>query len=847
MTNGSGGAPNKGMLSSESGNRKSFVAHLVNLYQREIAFRGMTDFAVIGAVVLAFVSPPQKVVWPWSEVSSGQAPVAPSSPSAASQTSSSQAATTTGPVVPIPFQDVFKQPKLSLGFLFDIDDAAFNQSLPADREKLKAARLAIARQNSSEAIDLLRSATATDPNVMLLRGAAFILNDNAEGNRTAELLWRQAIAGGSRQASALLGRLLISGREGATNNAAEGLRLIEAGVAAGDPQAMRFAGMGYMSGEFGRFDAFKGAEFFKRAADAGDGMAAGFYARLMADGIGVSAPDAKQAEAYLRRAANAGVTMAQYTLGAWLQYQAAKGLIPDPKEGVEWLTRAYEKGNYIASLPNLSYIYFNGTAAPWNNPTLGAQWIRKCSGYKMADCQTNTAYAYELGLFGSANLPMAYVHREIARQLNSNSAGDYAQKLWARLSASEKEVASRALTATLASLKPQPAVIALQYKDMKPASPAAADIVDATIGRQQANAQPSAQPANADAKANNASELNKQGKFKEAIDEATAALVLSPTNSTAMFARGASYISLRQYDLALADYDALVRQDGKNASYLNQRGLTLFRKGSDFYDRALADYTQGLAFATSDAARSTLYFNRGLIYKLRSQYTQALAELNEAQKLNPKDGNIYIELGRVKIGQGQYNDAEVDLTHAIELMPQSGSGYFYRGLAKPSAIYARQADCSGGSRNPGGIIGGSCSLPLDFDDALNDFKTAISRDPDNTEYHFQVGRLLAAAKNRDGAILAYSNAIKADPSSSNSFLNRANLYNDIGQYKLAMSDYDEAIRLDARNKFAWGSRANLFYRLGDKQRAISEFRAALNIDPNYAYAKDGLMRLGVRP
>jgi tetratricopeptide (TPR) repeat protein len=670
------------------------------------------------------------------------------------------------------------------------------------------------------------------------------MNDNADGNRTAELLWRQAVAGGNRQAYALLGRLLISGREGATNNATEGLRLIEAGAAAGDPQAMRFAGMGYLSGEFGRFDAFKGSEFFKRAADAGDGMAAGFYARLMADGIGVPAPDVKQAEAYLRRAANSGVTLAQYALGAWLQYQAAKGLVPDPKEGVEWLTKAYEKGNYIASLPNLSYIYFNGTAPPWNNPALGAQWIRKCSGFKMADCHTNTAYAYEVGLFGSVNLLMAYVHREIARQINPN-VGDYAQKLFARLSTDEKEQAPKILNATLAALKAQPPVIGLQYKGMPPITPPVADIVGAPAIKQQPSPQANVS-SGADARANKASQLTDQGKYKEAIPEATEALVEFPSNAVALFARARSYLELGEYDLALADYNVLIRQDARNAKYLNDRGLAYFRKGANFFDNALADYTLALSSTTSDAFKSVFHSNRGLIYRSRAQYDQALAEFNEAERLDPKNGGIYIDRGRVKLLQKKYDDAIVDFNRAIEMKPQSGDGYFYRGLTNANSIYDRQGDCSNSSGSSRATIGGSCSLPLDFDGALKDLKAAISRDSNNSEYHFQLGRLLAAAKNNDGALLAYSNSIKFR-ATSNGFLNRGNVYADMRQYSQAMSDYDEAIRLDSRNKYAWGGRASLFDRFGDKQRAISDFRYALSIDPSYTYAKEGLRRLGVRP
>jgi tetratricopeptide (TPR) repeat protein len=833
------------MLSSD-GHRKSFFAQVIALYQSDVAFRGMTDFSIIGVVVLAFISPIQRVVWPWSDqVGTGLAvPVASNSINAPSQVTPQS---TAGPVIPIPYQDVFKQPKLSLGFLFDIDDVQFKQSLSSDQDKLRAARSSIARRDSSETIEALRSATVSDPNVMLLRGAAFLLNDTADGNRTAEALWRQSAAGGNKQASALLGRLMISGREGATNNVPEGLRLIEAGIAAGDPQAMRFAGMGYLSGEFGRLDAYKAAELFKRAADLGDGMAAGFYSRLAADGIGIPSPDAKQAESYLRRAAEAGVTMAQVTLGSWLQNQAEKGLLADPKEAIEWLTRSYEKGNYVAALANISYIYFNTTIAPWNNPTLGAQWIRKCSGFQVSGCQTNTGYSYERGLFGAVNLPMAYVHYEIARQMNSDSAGDYSQKLMARLSASQKDEATQALATTLAALKPPPTVIALQLKDdPSPVRAPVFDLSGAAVSSQSGSGSNRNLSAEADTRSNKADALNKQGKYREAIQEATAALVIAPSNFNVILVRAKSYLSLREYDSALADFNVLVRQDPKNAGYLIERGLTLYRKGPDYYDRALADYTLALTTATSDTLKAALYFNRGLIYKNRSQYAQANAEYDEAEKLTPKDSDIYTERGRVKYFQEKYNDAQIDLNKAIELTPQSSEAYFLRGLASANIIYAVKAECERSSQRSRTEIGGPCSLRLDFDGALDDFKAAIARQPNNSEYHFQVGRLLVAARNYDGAIRAYSNAINIVPS-ANAFINRGLVFETTGQLVQAMSDFDEAIRIDPRFRNAWGARANVLAKLGDKQRATSDYRTALSIDPNYLYAKEGLSRLGVRP
>ncbi len=62
MTTSSG---TKGMLSTEAA-RKSVLATLVDLYKSDLAFRGMLDFAVVGALVLMFLDPPGSVQWPWN-------------------------------------------------------------------------------------------------------------------------------------------------------------------------------------------------------------------------------------------------------------------------------------------------------------------------------------------------------------------------------------------------------------------------------------------------------------------------------------------------------------------------------------------------------------------------------------------------------------------------------------------------------------------------------------------------------------------------------------------------------------------------------------------------------------
>ena len=167
-----------------------------------------------------------------------------------------------------------------------------------------------------------------------------------------------------------------------TSNPDEGRRLIEAGAAAGDRQALRFAGIGYLSGDFGTLDPVKAAELLQQAADAGDAMAAGVYSRMLAEGIGVAAADGKQAEHYLRVAANGGLTVAQLTLGQWLSAQSEQGLRPDPQEAIHWLTRAYEKGHMVDALIELAYLHAPAAKSPpWKDLARAMSYVRRCSGF----------------------------------------------------------------------------------------------------------------------------------------------------------------------------------------------------------------------------------------------------------------------------------------------------------------------------------------------------------------------------------------------------------------------------------------------------------------------------------
>src|SRR5262249_53589415 len=150
-----------------------------------------------------------------------------------------------------------------------------------------------------------------------------------------------------------LGRMLVVLRK-SPNEVAEGIKLIENGVAGGDTYAMRLLAVGFLSGEFGRHDAAKAFALFRQAADAGDPVAREHLAWLHYSGLGGAGRDEAKARDYLRRAAEAGVTSAQFMLARWNWDRYDKRETDDLSDTYKWYERAYRRGYSSQALVNLA-------------------------------------------------------------------------------------------------------------------------------------------------------------------------------------------------------------------------------------------------------------------------------------------------------------------------------------------------------------------------------------------------------------------------------------------------------------------------------------------------------------
>jgi tetratricopeptide (TPR) repeat protein len=299
------------------------------------------------------------------------------------------------------------------------------------------------------------------------------------------------------------------------------------------------------------------------------------------------------------------------------------------------------------------------------------------------------------------------------------------------------------------------------------------------------------------------------------------------------------------YDGAIAALSELIQGGGATSEDYNNRGVAYHNKRQ--LDLAVADYARAIGFAVHDWRP---HLNRAFIHNMRGQLDQALADLNAAiGDHRSNDANAFILRGRVHTRRGAYDLALSDLNRVVELQPDNAEAYYLRGSAEANRIHALIRECrtSGSGPPRSQIVGGPCSRPLSFATALEDFHTALAKKPNYAEPHFEMGVIAANEGRNEEAVREYSAAIRANPQYSTAYNNRGVVYQHLRKRELALADYEEAIRLDPRNKYAWANRGVLMSNMGHRQRAIADLRKALDIDENYAFAREQLGRLGIRP
>ena len=212
-----------------------------------------------------------------------------------------------------------------------------------------------------------------------------------------------------------------------------------------------------------------------------------------------------------------------------------------------------------------------------------------------------------------------------------------------------------------------------------------------------------------------------KGELDIALGDMNEAIRLNPTSSSWFNSRGNLWKDKKEEDKALADYSEAIRLDPKNSGAYVNRGR-VWRNKKDF-DKAIADCNEALKhidpnekiglFSASEItggdsismvnSRSATLNSRGVAWENKKVYDKALADYEEAIRLDPKYPDPRINRRNVWFALKAWDKLIADCDNAIQQSPKDAALFNWRGVGWESK--------------------------KEYDKALADYEEAIRLDP----------------------------------------------------------------------------------------------------------------------
>ena len=262
------------------------------------------------------------------------------------------------------------------------------------------------------------------------------------------------------------------------------------------------------------------------------------------------------------------------------------------------------------------------------------------------------------------------------------------------------------------------------------------------------------------------------------------------------------------------DLPGFAYSHGRNKSLPRGYGTPKYylRKGDEALQRddfrgAMADYNEAVKL-NSDYVEA--YFNRGIAKSNLRDFNGAIADLDRVIKLDPDYVEAYFSLGNVKFSLGDHSGAIADYDKAIKLKPDFVAAYNNRGVIK------------------------ACSS--DYSSAIEDYDQAIKLKPDFAEAYHNRGDVKAGLRKHSEAIADYDRAIKLDPDLAGAYHNRGLAKSNLGDHSGAIADFNRAIELKPNYAEAYYSRGIVNRVLKRHSEAIADYNRAIELKPDYAEA-----------
>ncbi len=322
-------------------------------------------------------------------------------------------------------------------------------------------------------------------------------------------------------------------------------------------------------------------------------------------------------------------------------------------------------------------------------------------------------------------------------------------------------------------------------------------------------------------------EETQEEQQKEVVQRTTKT---KPRTSTGNLDSLNSYISANSNDAA-----AYARRAN---AYLKKRNLQF----------ALADVNEALrldsTLAEAHLALGSLYYTQNKTREARNAWTKCVSLEKEHVECRMRLAELYIAVKN-------YDKALVLLNEVTEIDKQNATAYLMKG------VIARdfKADTSLALN----YFQRAIDLDQEYMDALDlmavsltnqgdtlakyYYDRMLSLDPNRSDTYYKMGVFYMKIREYNRALEAYTKAVQLNPADAQSHYNMGFIHIEVGEYKKALEFFNQAIQLQERNYQAYYARGYCYEMLGNADAAKADYRKSLDILSIYQPAAQGLSRI----
>ena len=209
--------------------------------------------------------------------------------------------------------------------------------------------------------------------------------------------------------------------------------------------------------------------------------------------------------------------------------------------------------------------------------------------------------------------------------------------------------------------------------------------------------------------------------------------------------------------------------------------------------------------------------NRALGLSATRDFDGAVAEMDEALRLDPKEPNLYFMRAAAYRAKKDFDNAIADVDEAIHLDAVRGDFYMLRGL-----IFSDQGD---------------------LDKAIAELDQKVKLDPKSSQGYSSRANLYRQKKDYDKAAADYTEVTKIDPDLPKGYVDRGWIYvlkNDLDK---AMNDFTKALQLHENDASALVGRGVVKSRQGKPTDGSADISLAIKLEPDVI---DRIKKLGIQ-